>query len=100
MPPSPSSTPCATRSGEGAAAEPVPGPGTVAYDAGMPKRLPSFDADETVGGFVPVCPHCDQPLEGVARQAVDVSLGKAYVWACGRCRKVLGVSHRKGFWMG
>jgi hypothetical protein len=27
-------------------------------------------------------------------------MGKRFVYFCGTCRKVLGVSHRKGFWMG
>ena len=26
--------------------------------------------------------------------------GRRYVYFCSRCRKILGVSHRKGFWMG
>jgi len=27
-------------------------------------------------------------------------LGRRYVYFCSHCRKVLGLSHRKGFWMG
>jgi hypothetical protein len=27
-------------------------------------------------------------------------MGKRFVYFCGTCRKVLGISHRKGFWMG
>jgi hypothetical protein len=27
-------------------------------------------------------------------------LGRRYLYFCPHCRKVLGVSHRKGFWMG
>jgi len=26
--------------------------------------------------------------------------GKRYIYFCPTCSKVLGVSHRKGFWMG
>ncbi len=48
----------------------------------------------------PICPHCGQPLERVLSTRVAVLLGKAYLWACPHCQKVLGVTHRKGFWMG
>jgi hypothetical protein len=27
-------------------------------------------------------------------------LGRRYVYFCAACKKVLGVSHRKGLWMG
>ena len=27
-------------------------------------------------------------------------LGKRYIYFCTKCKSVLGVSHRKGFWMG
>ena len=30
----------------------------------------------------------------------DPFLGKRYVYFCPNCKSVLGVSHRKGFWMG
>ncbi len=66
----------------------------------MARRLPSIDIDEAPAGFTPVCPHCDRELPGVVRQELDEGFGKAYVWMCGNCRKVLGMSHRKGFWMG
>jgi len=46
------------------------------------------------------CPHCERVLEGVISQRLDEPLGKAYIWSCVHCHKVLGVSHRKGFWMG
>ncbi len=66
----------------------------------MSDRLPVVEIADAPAGFTPVCPHCDQPLSGVVRQQLNQGFGKAYVWMCGRCRKVLGVSHRKGFWMG
>jgi len=31
---------------------------------------------------------------------LESMLGKRYIYFCPNCRKVLGVSHRKGFWMG
>jgi hypothetical protein len=48
----------------------------------------------------PVCPHCSEPVDTVWFRELRGSLGRRYVYFCARCRKVLGVSHRKGFWMG
>jgi uncharacterized protein with PIN domain len=54
----------------------------------------------TEGEAPPVCPHCEAELGEIRQQRVDQSLGRAHVWSCPFCRKVLGISHRKGFWMG
>ncbi len=51
-------------------------------------------------GVTPLCPHCEHEIEGVYQQELDEGLGKANLWFCMTCRKSLGVSHRKGFWMG
>ncbi len=48
----------------------------------------------------PLCPHCATALRMVWFQQLSGHLGKRYVYFCSNCRKVLGVSHRKGFWMG
>ena len=48
----------------------------------------------------PLCSHCDEPLDELWFRELRSSLGKRYVYFCGKCRRVLGVSHRKGFWMG
>ncbi len=48
----------------------------------------------------PLCPHCSESLETVWTRVLQSTLGKRYVYFCSKCRKVLGVSHRKGFWMG
>jgi hypothetical protein len=48
----------------------------------------------------PVCPHCNQTLLSVWCRGLTSFFGKRYVYFCPHCRKVLGVSHRKGFWMG
>ncbi len=48
----------------------------------------------------PICPHCKEPLSRIVRARIQEMLGKAYVWSCPNCRAVLGVTHRKGFWMG
>ena len=49
---------------------------------------------------VPGCPHCEASLHTVWYRNLATTLGKRYVYFCPECRKVLGVSHRKGFWMG
>ncbi len=48
----------------------------------------------------PLCPHCSEPLDEMWYRELKGFLGKRYVYFCSRCRKVLGVSHRKGFFMG
>ena len=48
----------------------------------------------------PLCPHCSTPLRSVWFQPLAGTFGKRYIYFCGQCRKVLGISHRKGFWMG
>ncbi len=52
-------------------------------------------SDET-----PVCPHCSSPIDEMLFGELASRFGKRFVYFCSRCRKVLGVSHRKGFWMG
>jgi glutaredoxin len=48
----------------------------------------------------PICPHCQQQLDLMWSRELEGLLGKRYVYFCPHCRKVLGVTHRKGFWMG
>ena len=48
----------------------------------------------------PLCPHCKGELITMAYRELSGLLGKRYVYFCPNCRSVLGVSHRKGFWMG
>ena len=48
----------------------------------------------------PVCPDCETELPKVWMRELESVLGKRYIYFCPGCRKVLGVSHRKGFWMG
>jgi hypothetical protein len=48
----------------------------------------------------PVCPHCKMELAQVWYRALSGFLGKKYIYFCPHCRSVLGLSHRKGFWMG
>ena len=48
----------------------------------------------------PVCPHCNKRVERVFFRELKGTFGKRYIYFCALCEKVLGVSHRKGFWMG
>lgn len=48
----------------------------------------------------PLCPHCAQPLLTVWMRELAGLLGKRYLYFCPHCQKVLGISHRKGFFMG
>lgn len=48
----------------------------------------------------PVCPHCKTDLASIHYRRIYAVLGKRYVYFCPHCRAVLGVTHRKGFWMG
>ncbi|MDY0296214.1 MAG: hypothetical protein RB296_02755 [Acidobacteriota bacterium] len=52
------------------------------------------------GDVYPVCPHCDSEVRQVYQRQVKTQFGKSYIFYCSNCRKVLGVTHRKGFWMG
>jgi hypothetical protein len=57
-------------------------------------------------GWAVKCPHCEHDLDGVNADLLMASgsgvlaFGKRYIYSCPSCNKVLGVSHRKGFWMG
>ena len=48
----------------------------------------------------PVCPHCKAVIQKVWTKQMSGFLGKRYLYFCPHCKSVLGVSHRKGFWMG
>ncbi len=48
----------------------------------------------------PLCSNCSETLNEIWCRELSGALGRRYVYFCSKCRKVLGVSHRKGFWMG
>ena len=48
----------------------------------------------------PICPYCQEPIRSLAFRELSSVLGRRYVYFCSLCRAVLGVTHRKGFWMG
>lgn len=49
---------------------------------------------------IPLCPHCEQAIHRLNARKVKSPFGVRFLYFCDHCRKVLGVSHRKGFWMG
>lgn len=50
--------------------------------------------------IVPICPHCEKEINKINFKLLSSTFGKRYIYFCEHCRKVLGVSHRKGFFMG
>ena len=48
----------------------------------------------------PICPHCKTELKKIWFQELRGVLGRRYIYFCPHCKSTLGVSHRKGFWMG
>lgn len=48
----------------------------------------------------PICPYCQATIRNLAFRELSSVLGRRYVYFCEQCRAVLGVTHRKGFWMG
>jgi hypothetical protein len=48
----------------------------------------------------PICPHCSQSVRQIWFRELKGFFGRRYLYFCAECTKVLGVSHRKGLWMG
>ena len=48
----------------------------------------------------PLCPHCNTPLRNLWFRELSGLAGRRYAYFCPHCKKVIGISHRKGFWMG
>lgn len=48
----------------------------------------------------PVCPHCKNEISSLWYHELSGFLGKRFLYFCSNCKAVLGISHRKGFWMG
>ena len=48
----------------------------------------------------PKCPHCTEDIKKIYMREIKSVLGRRYLYYCSLCLKVLGISHRKGFWMG
>jgi hypothetical protein len=50
--------------------------------------------------LAPLCPHCGKEIQEIAVRQIESMLGVRFLYFCCACRKVLGLSHRKGLWMG
>jgi len=48
----------------------------------------------------PIFPHCNSQVKSIRFQELHGIFGKRELYFCSACKKVLGVSHRKGFFMG
>ena len=48
----------------------------------------------------PVCPHCEKALKQIYAKKINSNFGVRFIYFCYYCKKTLGLSHRKGFWMG
>ena len=48
----------------------------------------------------PVCPHCKAEISSIGLRQLESTFGKRFIYFCLACRACLGISHRKGFWMG
>lgn len=48
----------------------------------------------------PICPHCEEAIASISVRKIESLLGVRFLYYCSKCRKSLGISHRKGFWMG
>ncbi len=48
----------------------------------------------------PVCPHCSAEIKKIWYRGIETVFGKKFIYFCSLCKKSLGVTHRKGFWMG
>lgn len=45
-------------------------------------------------------PFCSVEIKKLYTREIRSFLGRRYIYYCSNCLKVLGLSHRKGFWMG
>ena len=64
-----------------------------------PNSSSKIEAEER-NDIAPLCPHCNASIRKVHYRGLQSIFGQRYLYFCAACDKVLGVSHRKGFWMG
>jgi len=48
----------------------------------------------------PVCSFCSTEIHKLYVREIKSLFGRRYLYFCSNCLKVLGLSHRKGFFMG
>ena len=61
--------------------------------------MPAIECIERID-VTPIGPHCSGQIEQASVRVLRSTFGRRYLYFCSLCRKVLGVTHRKGFWMG
>ena len=49
---------------------------------------------------VPKCPHCEKEIKRLLAKKVKSTFGVRFIYFCHNCKKTLGLTQRKGFWMG
>ena len=65
----------------------------------MTDQMPELTKRDDV---FPICPHCEKALYEIWYREIKTGwgMGRRFVYFCSSCHKTIGVSHRKGFWMG
>jgi len=48
----------------------------------------------------PQCPFCKAEIVKIYFRQIRTFLGRRFIYFCPHCKASLGISHRKGFWMG
>lgn len=48
----------------------------------------------------PICPHCEREVQGLVSRQINSDAGRAFVWACPKCAKIVGVTQRSGYILG
>lgn len=64
-----------------------------------PPQMKTIEEIEDPSGQ-PLCPHCEKTIAQINFKRIRSTFGVKFIHYCPHCRKVLGISHRKGFWMG
>jgi len=52
--------------------------------------------------IAPVCPHCKKEIVRIMMREMETDIpgSKRIIYFCPECHSILGISHRKGFFMG
>ena len=49
---------------------------------------------------IPKCAHCEKEIKQLYAKKVKSTFGVRFIYFCRNCKKTLGLTQRKGFWMG
>ena len=75
---------------------PPPPPAPPASDTEDKRLIKAIQQNEVT----PLCPHCSEEIDEIWFREVPTTFGRRYLYFCAKCRKVLGISHRKGNMLG